>query len=69
MICAGGGSSSGSSGSEATGDEKVLNMAKSIKERLPTVFDTRKAHSATFEIQNGNCQNFSVNYIFDVDYV
>jgi dynein heavy chain, axonemal len=42
----GGGSSSGSDGSN---DQKVMEVAMRITERLPQVFDLRKAHESTFK--------------------
>lgn len=51
VVCAGGGGGGGgaSGGSDGSSDSKVMEVAVRISERLPSLYDLRKAHPDTFK--------------------
>ncbi len=56
IVISGGGGGGGSGGTDSSHDSKVREVAWKISERLPTLFDLRKAHPETFK-KNGDAMN------------
>ena len=56
MLTSGGGGGGGGSGADSTNDSKVQEVAVKISERLPDLYDLRKAHPDTFK-KNGDAMN------------
>jgi len=54
--CSGGGGSSGGKGPDAGNDARVQEMATKLSDRMPSMYDFRKAHSETFK-KNGDAMN------------
>lgn len=56
VICAGSGGGGGGSSADNT-DTKVREQAASIEERMPSVYDLKRAHPTTFKKVNGDAVN------------
>jgi dynein heavy chain, axonemal len=49
VVCSGGGGGGGGGSSDGSSDSKVMEVAVRISERLPALYDLRKAHQDTFK--------------------